>query len=160
MLDLLFVWFSYYNYMVLRKLYVGIQAGLYLVGSVIALSHLKRVLTDVDTWLPTILYFLQFYLFYPLSAAIIAKRLQVHYNQQKELKKEKNNRTLKTRLKMKLNKKAEAELKPIAIKRVKTMLSDPSDDEEKYQQEQARLKKEAEEALEAAQGPNLKELAI
>ena len=61
---------------------------------------------------------------------------------------------------MKLNKKAEAELKPIAIKRVKTMLSDPSDDEEKYQQEQARLKKEAEEALEAAQGPNLKELAI
>lgn len=127
--DLLFVWFSYYNYMLLKKLYVGIQAGLYLVGTLIAMSHLKRVLTDVETWAPTIVYFVQYYMLYPFSAAIIAKRLQVHYNQQKELKKEKNNKTFKKRIKMKLNKKAEAELKPIAIRRVKTMLSDPSDDE-------------------------------
>jgi len=79
--DALFLWMSFYNYMTLNKIICGIQAAFYAVAMLVALTHLKRIITEIDTWGPFILYFLQYLFSYPVFALWISDRLYKHFMQ-------------------------------------------------------------------------------
>mgnify|MGYP006893287259 CR=1 FL=1 len=98
--DLLFLWLCFFNYRTLNKIMVGVQCALYPIAFLIALTHLKRVVTEIDSWPPILLYLIQYIFVYPVSALYIADRLYKHYMQQHIHKVNKNKKTLKGRAKM------------------------------------------------------------
>ncbi len=56
--DLIMLWCNYYNYMTLFKLTCGIEAGLYVLGAFISITHINRVFFDTDSWAVMFLFFI------------------------------------------------------------------------------------------------------
>lgn len=80
--DFILVWLDFYNYMVLNKILIAIEVGIQVMVPMIALTHIQRGLQDPDTTVVTmIIFILQMFVFYPLIAALMGKRLNTHYQQ-------------------------------------------------------------------------------
>ena len=128
--DAILTWMSYLNFMTLNKITIGMQCAVYLIGFLMALSHIKRVLLDVPTWLPIIFYFAQYFFLYPLAIAMIAKRLRAHYFQQKAYKTMKKKKKLKGRIQLKIQRKSKPLISRLLLNKTNYLLHDPSDDDE------------------------------
>jgi hypothetical protein len=98
--------------MTLNKFYILIEAAFYAIGVLVALTHLKRIFTEVDSWIPIILYFIQYIWTYMGAAVIITFQLSAHFEQQHLVKVMKKQKTFKGRMKMKLEENGENLLKP------------------------------------------------
>ena len=50
--DGILIWLNFFNYMTLHKVGVGIEVIIYGLGFLISLTHMKRVIFDVEGWTP------------------------------------------------------------------------------------------------------------
>lgn len=105
--DVILLWMNFYNYMTLNKIVCGIEAVTYAFVFVIALTHMKRVLFEIDTWTPMWMYFLQYFGGYLGGGAHVGFRLYTHFMQQHDLKQEKYSKTFVGRMYKKSQKKGE-----------------------------------------------------
>ena len=98
--DIAFIWFNYYNYMTLNKLFIFIHLPLLAVFDLCAITHIQRALetgeSNVIWW-----YFIQFYFLTPAFLVFTGIKLVNHIKKQEELKDKKLNKSLGGKLEVK-----------------------------------------------------------
>lgn len=77
--DAILLWLNYYSYMTLNKLACAVNIVVYVMFSVIAVSHIERIFSGELDWKIIVTYFLQFFGIYLSAAFVIYKRLSNHF---------------------------------------------------------------------------------
>lgn len=79
-IDSLLLWFDFYNFMVMNKICIGIEAIIHLLIPLVALTHIQRGLQDPDTTKTMMLIFIaQMFVCYPIFLLQLGKKLNAHY---------------------------------------------------------------------------------
>ena len=76
--DTILLWFNFYNYMTVNKITSGINAVLYGVFTLVAWTHLQRILFGDESWSVILFFFIQFFGAYPAGCYFVASRLLNH----------------------------------------------------------------------------------
>ena len=79
--DMMFVWLNFVNYMTLNKIMIFVELVLYFLASFTSLSHTKRVFIDQDSKVVCLAFILQFFVIYPTAFFIGGNRLIKHFKQ-------------------------------------------------------------------------------
>lgn len=87
--DLGFIWLDYFNYMTLHKGYCMLEIFGMFVNSVVALSHVQRIILTYheQSTLTKVCFFLQFFVFNIIALYVTLKRLLAHTEAQMEERK-------------------------------------------------------------------------
>ena len=131
--DVIFLWLNFYNFMTINKIVLGIEVLLYGIAVLIALTHMKRVMFEVDSISPKLMYFTQYLVAYPVCCVVMGWRLHLRFVQQHELYVKHHNKTLKGKMKLKLQKavvKNGIKQQPAVMKRIDSLLYDFTESEE------------------------------
>ena len=129
--DALLLWLDFYNFMILNKIACAIEIFIHVLITLVSITHVQRGLQNEDTTKSMVVIFiLQMFVMYPLIAALMAKRLKAHYDQQLEWKLEQKGKTAKGRIKMKIEKKVQEKAAPVVKEKIKFFLGDPTSDDD------------------------------
>ena len=114
-IDITLIWLDFHNFMTLNKMTCTMEVLLLCLTTLMALSHLQRVIISDFDWLSISVYLIHFFLINPVCFLNTAKKLGAHIQKQEEIKDEKKAKNIKGRLKLKVEKKIKKEMPNIVL---------------------------------------------
>ena len=83
-MDFIFLWFNFFNYMTLNKIFIGIHLALLAFIILVSLMNIQYIIekaADNQDWTPLIVYCVHFFLVYFAMLALTGKRFKDHMQQ-------------------------------------------------------------------------------
>ena len=77
--DLIFIWLNFVNYMTLNKIMTIAELLLYFMTIITSLSHTQRVFLDQKSMVVSLCFIFQFFIIYPIALIVGANKFVKHF---------------------------------------------------------------------------------